>query len=173
MNAYTQLLDSAQRSTDRGYIEGVIKTIKEKYIQGTPKIASIYYNVATLYHKIGLNDEAVEVMKEDKSQSGGFYLATLLMRIGRTQDARTLLQGFQADLMAKLANEQLDINARSSIVETVFVLAVFLDEDTSSIAKDIVDKGWLPKDTVEEIRARNNVSKTTVLADMWPESVIR
>ena len=69
----------------------------------------------------------------------------------------------------QLANDKLEINARSSIVETLFVLAVFLDEDADRLANDIVDKGWLPKDAVDEIKARNQVSKTKVLADTWPD----
>ena len=128
ITAYMQLFDSAQGSKDPEYVKSVIKTMREKYMNTTPKILGIYYNMALLYRRIGLYDDAVKVMKEDKGPSGGFYLATLFIRIGRAEDARVILQGFQTDLRTRLANDKLEINARSSIVETLLV-RFFADED--------------------------------------------
>jgi hypothetical protein len=169
INDYMQLYSSALRSADRKYIADTIVLIKNKYMGKADAISSIYYNLSQLYHKIGLNDEAINSLKADKGPSGEFYLGTLLVRIGRKKDAQVLFSKLHSDLMSKLTSDQLDTKSKSSIVESLFIISIFLDLDINSSAKEIIDKGLLMQDAVDEIKSRTNVPKEVLLDNMWPD----
>jgi tetratricopeptide (TPR) repeat protein len=145
-----------------------IDTIIEK--EGNKNIKSIYYNKAQLLYKIKRFDEALEALNSTDDESYDAYKATLLIRLGRDNEAtlfwdNCIERNIKAIHGSTLPLTQKDIN----IIQATIALYVLADKPFDSFLSELTANQIITQQEAEAFIQNNTVTKELLLHSMWAE----
>jgi tetratricopeptide (TPR) repeat protein len=160
---------SALTTTDPKVIESVIGFMDQLIAKKDNSVASIYYNKAQLLFRLKRYDEAVETMKQSKMAGSDYYLATLLMRLGRTAEGRDILQKSLEEMKNLFWGGKTDKEEKISLFGTILVYYRLLNKDSTPFVREVTSKKVLSEEDVNKsLSLQRGTENDIEQSSLWP-----
>ena len=132
-------------------------------------IASLYYNKAQLLFKLGRYDEAIATMIISKQEISDFYLATLLLRLGRSQEvAYALIENILNKNRFELNKKTISQKKKLQLAESIAIMLQYKGEDASEFYEEIIDSDIINEHELTEIKNKASFDLNNKLQGLWP-----
>jgi tetratricopeptide (TPR) repeat protein len=140
-------------------------------VNGEKTINSIYYDKARLLYKLGRFDEAVESLCQSKRKSlyNDLIKATLYVRIGRNEEAFSILTLMISEYKRLLSDKSINHQDRNNYIHFLLNTVLLLDYDLNNFLSELLNEELIQKDDFFLIERNNLITKELLLKSMWPD----
>jgi len=144
------------------YFDGIIKH------GSTNDFPSVYYNKAQLLKKIEEFDEALIILDNLKTPQDYFYRASLLVLLGRIEDAEPLFNTLIEIDNISISEKQINNKRLFLFYDNLILVYILSDRDLTEIINIYRADNRLKSEDISRLNNSISIKKKDLLNGLWP-----
>jgi hypothetical protein len=166
---YVLRMSGALLTQDRVEVQSMIDRIDQLIASGDRRMSSLHYNKAQLLHRLGRNEEAL--LAAQQSELSKWYVATLLLRLGREHEGKKVIESLIGDYRVVVADPKNSRVVQAKVLRSIVMASHLAGEDTTTEYRSLIEKYGLPESEKKMLDGWVNTAPAKILEDTWPAAI--